>query len=439
MRKLLVLISVLLYFDQQAQNISTFAGTGVAGNSGDGGLATAATFNFPEGVVADNLGNIFVSDYNNNRIRKISSSGIITTIAGGGNCGTNYCGDGGPATSAQLYHPVGLAVDANNNLYIADKDNGRVRMINSSGIISTVAGSTLLGFSGDGGLATAAALQSPTGVALDASNNLYIADSYNYRIRKVNSSGIISTIAGSGTSGFSGDGGQAISAQLNLPYGVVADFAGNIYIADYNNNRIRKVNSSGVISTIAGSGTAGFSGDGGQATMASFNKPAALAFDGVGNLYIADVYNNRIRKINLSGVVSTVAGGGSCGVSYCGDGGSATAAQLATPIGLSFNSSGNLYIADFGNNRVRKVTTLTTDLKQESKEVSQITIYPNPAHSNFTIESKSETSIVVTNILGETILTQQLQEGKNEIDLSNYANGIYFIKSGNLTFKIIKQ
>jgi sugar lactone lactonase YvrE len=331
--------------------IDTVAGTGTAGYSGDGGAATAAKLNTPLCITVDSSGNIYIADTYNNRIRKVNTSGIITTVAGNGTVG--YSGDGGAATAAQLFYPAGITIDISGNLYIADWRNNRIRKVNTSGIISTVAGTGTAGYSGDGGAATAAQVNNPIGVTIDSTGNIYIADRDNRRIRKVNTSGIISTVAGTGTAGYSGDGGAATAAQLNNPTGVSIDSTGNIYIADLINNRIRKVNTSGIISTVAGTGTAGYSGDGGAATAAMLYNPYQITVDSNDNIYIADTYNNRIRKVDTSGIISTVAGNGTQG--HSGDGGDPTGAQLNTPRGVTVDSSGNICIADTNNNRIRKV------------------------------------------------------------------------------------
>ena len=303
-------------------------------------------------MAPDGSGNLYIADRSNHRIRKVDSAGNITTVAGTGTAG--FGGDGGAAVAAQLNSPTGVAPDGSGNLYIADTDNRRIRKVDSAGNITTVAGDGTTGFGGDGGAAVAAQLNSPIGVAPDGSGNLYIADQNNDRIRKVDSAGNITTVAGDGTTGFGGDGGAAVAAQLNLPHSVAVDGAGNLYIADWGNHRIRKVDSAGVITTVAGSGTAGFGGDGGAAVAARLSLPTGVAVDGSGNLYIADWGNHRIRKVNSAGVITTVVGDGTAG--FGGDGGAAAAAQLNSPRGVAPAGSGNLYIADTGNNRIRKLT-----------------------------------------------------------------------------------
>ena len=336
--------------------IDTVAGTGVAGYSGDGGPATSAQINKPTGAAVDASGNIYIVDTLNNRIRKVdAATGIIQTVAGTG--GAGYSGDGGPATSAEIKNPVGVAVDASGNIYIADTENHRIRKVDAAtGIIQTVAGTGVGGDSGDGGPATSAQLRKAQGVTVDASGNIYIADTLNQRIRKVDApTGIIQTVAGTGVAGYSGDGGPATSAQIKNPAVVAVDASGNIYIGDTDNHRIRKVDpATGIIQTVAGTGVAGYSGDGGPATSAQIKNPAVVAVDASGNIYIGDTDNHRIRKVDpATGIIQTVAGTGVAG--YSGDGGLATSAQLKKAQGVTVDASGNIYIADTENYRIRKV------------------------------------------------------------------------------------
>jgi uncharacterized protein (TIGR03437 family) len=427
----------------QAGFITRLAGNSRADYSGDGGPAISAQLNSPSGLALDSEGNIYVADSLNNRIRRISPSGLITTVAGTGARG--YTGDGGPAASAQLDQPFGVAVDTVGNIFIADTGNFRVRKVSLAGIITTVAGSAGIG---------------AISVTMDSSAALYIADPFQNVIRKLTSDGIITTIAGNGSAGKDGDGGPALSAELNYPVGVVVDSAGNIYIGDQKNKRIRKIISSGTISTLtesvdapsgialdtagnlyvadggdevrsvgliggfriakispngtvtrfAGNGTAGFAGDDSPATGAQLHNPMSVATDNVGNIYIADTGNSRVRKVSSQGVISTVAGNGrplqatsegatatetsvnvgsivldgagnlfiadyffstihkvspggiittvaGGGTGGIGDGGLATSATLQHPQGMAFDGNGNLFIADSGNSRIRKLST----------------------------------------------------------------------------------
>ena len=278
----------------------------------------------------------------------MSASGIISTVAGNGTEG--FSGDGGLATSAQLGWPWSVAVDSSGNLYFVDGLNRRIRKVSTSGIISTVAGNGTKGFSGDGGAATSFELGDASGLALDASGNLYFVDSN--RIRKVSTSGIISTVAGNGTKGFSGDRGAATSAELGAPVGVAVDSEGNIYIDDEGNDRIRKVDTSGVITTVAGGGSNGLA-EGGPATSAEISDPVGLAVDSGGNVYFADVNNGRIRKVSTSGIITTVAGNGDYG--YNGDSIPALSAKLSTLGGVAVDSAGDVYFVDEQNQRIRKV------------------------------------------------------------------------------------
>ena len=348
----------------------------LGGYAGDGGSATSAQLNGPAAVIFDSSGNLYVADTVNNRVRKVSG-GTISTVAGNGTAG--FAGDGSSATASgtELNAPSGLAFDKSGNMYIADTGNYEVRKITGS-TISTVAGdnSSGAGFSGDLGLATSAQLWNPSGVAVDSAGNIYIADPYNNVVRVVCvtqspvactnnnfiggttwASGDINTLAGNEVTGpnYTGDGGIATGSSLNNPIAVLLDPTGNLYISDSGNNAIRKIDTSGIITTVVGdgSGNAGYLGDGGPATQAELNTPKGIAIDSAGNLYIADCNNFAIRMVTPDGTIYTIAGNGSPG--YSGDGGAATSATLWFPSGVAVNA-GKVYVADNGNNVIRLLT-----------------------------------------------------------------------------------
>ncbi|QZY21026.1 RICIN domain-containing protein [Streptomyces decoyicus] len=333
--------------------ISTFAGTGEAGFSGDEGLAVSAELNHPYGVAVDSTGTLYFSEYSNHRVRKVTADGKISTFAGTGEA--DYGDDDGLAVSARLNYPRGVAVDSADAVYIADAGNHRVRKVTANGEISTFAGTGAAGAGGDGGLATAAELDRPYGVAVDGTGAVYIADHNNHRVRKVAVDGTISTFAGTGEADFGGDGGAAESAQLNGPHAVAVDSAGVVYIADAENHRVRKVAVDGTISTFAGTGEADFGGDGGAAESAQLNHPVAVAVDSADCVHICDQYNHRVRKVAADGTISTVAGTGEA--DFGGDDDPAGSAQLNNPFGLALNGVDALYIADHINNRIRKIAS----------------------------------------------------------------------------------
>jgi sugar lactone lactonase YvrE len=315
---------VSVYAVDQTGLLKVYAGSG-EGFGGDGGPALRAQFWCGTGLALDSAGNLYIVDEGNNRIRRIEAkTGTISTVAGSGaatDISSNgpatggFAGDGGPATAALLSQPNAIAWDRQGNLYILDRDNNRVRKVDPAGMITTFAGVGTWGFSGDGGPATKAELSTSNGIAVDAAGNVYIADSDNARIRKVDLQGIITTIAGTGKPGFSGDGGRARAAQLSNPWGLAFDGQGNLYVADgptldFDGNRIRKIDAAGMITTVAGSGEGGNTGDGRLATAARLFKPTTIAFDAQGNLYFADSGNNAVRKVDKAGIITTVAGGG---------------------------------------------------------------------------------------------------------------------------------
>jgi sugar lactone lactonase YvrE len=301
-----VLVSAALLATQQlnAQYISTIIGNGVPASAytGDGGLAVNAGLNGPSSVTFDGAGNLYIADMNHNVVRKVNTLGVISTIAGTGVAG--YSGNDSAAINARLNHPTGVAVDLAGNIFIADNGNNVIRKVSTSGVITTYAGTGVAGYSGDLGLAIAARLTSPQGVAIDGSGRLYIADAGNNVVRAISDTGTIYTVAGTGVPGNSGNGGVATVATLHYPTSVAVDVIGNIYIADFYNNVVKKVNTDGIISVVAGSGAVGISGDGGAATMASMYYPSAISIDGARSIYIADQGNNVVRKVDSAGTIS---------------------------------------------------------------------------------------------------------------------------------------
>jgi uncharacterized protein (TIGR03437 family) len=318
----------------QQYTINTIAGSaGTAGFAGDSGSAVGSQLNYPTGIAVDKSGNLYIADGLNNRVRKVSG-GVITTVAGNGTAG--YTGDKGAATSAELNNPTGVALDSSGNLYIADSANNVVRMVTSSGTITTFAGNNILGYSGDMALATGAQLSNPVGVIADSAGNVYIADTGNNVIRQVYSGNIVTYAEG-----------------FTQPDAVAVDSAGNIYVADTQGRRIVKYTNAGVYTTIAGNGYGAFSGDNGPGPNAALYDPMGLAVDASGNVYIADTFNCRIRKVTPSGLITTVAGNGT--LYFSGDGGPATQAALHFPHGVAVDSSGNVYITDTVNSVVREL------------------------------------------------------------------------------------
>jgi DNA-binding CsgD family transcriptional regulator/sugar lactone lactonase YvrE len=337
---------------QPGQTIVSLAGTGTAGFSGDGGPARQAALREPNGIALDADGGVYVAA--EGRIRHIGRDGVISTVAGAGGLGSSE--DGGAATIADLdtggkWGNTGLAVDRDGAIYVPDGRHHRVRKVTGDGIITTIAGTGRAGGSGDGGPARAAQLDLPRGVAIDSRGVVFIAEAGGHRVRRVDPGGIISTYAGTGDPGAAGDGGPAVAAQLNGPEALALDRAGNLFIADTLNNRIRRVALDGTITTVAGSGAFGFAGDGGPATRARLGLPRGLASDPRGHIYIADSDNNRIRRVDAAGIITTVAGTGRAG--YSGDGQSPLRAQLDEPDGVAVDGRGRVYIADAGNHRVR--------------------------------------------------------------------------------------
>jgi serine/threonine-protein kinase len=318
---------------------TTFAGSGAPGAAD--GTGTAASFNNPVGITADAFGNVYVADYDNHKIRKITAAGVVTTLAGNGFAGNAD----GVGTAASFNYPSGVAVDASGNIYVADWLSHKIRKITPAGVVSTFAGDGLQ--NSDDGPGTTASFDHPSAVAIDTSGNIYVADYENHKIRKITAAGMVSTLAGSGSLG-SADGPGNV-ASFTFPSGVAVDASGNVYVADWYFNKIRKITPAGVVSTFAGDGTAGATD--GTGIAASFNRPEGVVADASGNIYVADRLNHKIRKITTTGLVSTLAGSGSTGATD----GPGTTVSFNAPFGVAVDASGNVYVADLGNNKIRKI------------------------------------------------------------------------------------
>ncbi len=438
MKKIILVLSLLLFqcpiLFSQSGIITTVAGNGVGAFGGDGGLATNAELFYPVDVAFDLIGNYYIADRSNSVVRKVDIFGNISSVAGNYSLGAGFSGDGGPATAAELSADIGLLIDRIGNTYISENGNWRIRKVNTSGIISTIAGNGILGYSGDGGPATAAEISCGF-MTIDKKGNLIFADDFNSIIRKIDTAGIITTIAGNHSfgSGYSGDGGPATAAELYDPEGVGIDKVGNIYIPDDFNYVIRKVDTSGIITTIIGNHHKGFSGDGGPATAAELNIPSGVTIDALGNIYIADEGNNRIRMVDASsGIIYTIAGGGSS----LGDGGPATAAKLNLASSVKFDASGNMFIADEYNNRIRKVTGVTTGITQ-SLNTPQLSIYPNPAQNVIYVQLQGGAKadlVEVYNITGQKMQTSTRPADiagrifSYAINTASLSDGVYFVK-----------
>ena len=440
MKAYLTILVCLLPFALRAQIITTIAGNGVAGDVGEGGAASSAEVFYPTWGIFDAHGNYYFSESAHNKVRKISADGIITTIAGNGIAG--FSGDSALAIDAQLDFPEGVAIDTNENIYIPDLHNNRIRKIDAvTGIIITYAGNGTTGYSGDSSNATDAVINGPSSVACDHFGNLFISDHLNNRIRKVNSLGIITTYAGTGVAGFNGDNGLADTSELMLPLAVVCDLLGNLYITD-GNARIRKVDiNTKIITTIAGNGSTTFGGDGGPATNAG-SRWGLITLDHLGNLYVSDESNHRVRKVDILGTINTVVGTGIAG--YNGDGILASSAELNEPEGVATDSCGNLYIADFVNQRIRKVAfnpACWPESVETPTKPTSITLYPNPTYSTVTITTpKGINNITITNTLGQQVFNRTFTTTKAEIDISHFPQGMYIVRVNDVYVqKLVKE
>jgi sugar lactone lactonase YvrE len=375
-------------------------------------------------------------DRENHRVRKINTSGTITTFAGTGKPG--YNGDGRQAATAQLSYPTSVTSDAVGNVYITDHSNARIRKVGLDGIIKTIAGTGTPGYNGDGA-ALSTKIFGPDGITVDKSGNVLFADQYNMRVRKITTTGQLVTIAGNGTAGFGGDGGSALRASLNWPKDVKIDKAGNLLIADRKNRRIRRISSTGIITTIAGNGGEGYSGDGGKAVYARLD-PGAIATDALGNIFIADTENECIRKIDATGIITKFAGRGR---TY-GDGGLATSAQVHTPTAVATNAKGSVFIAEYDNHRIRVVSPATTTSARSSNNndinaeifSSPVTfsIYPNPAQATLNIQTSNAqglSKVEVIDAAGRVHISQTvgLASPVIQLQIQRLTPGLYFVRT----------
>ena len=412
----------------QVDIITTIAGVDTAGYCCDGEAAVSAKLHYPFRLCIDSRNNIYFADAANNRIRRIDAlSGIISTVVGCSDTG-GYYGDGGLAINANLWSPEGVVLDTFGNIYIADAGNSRIRKVTkSTGIITTIAGDGVASDSGDNGPAINSEINVPNGLGIDAFGNIYIAEFYSNVIRKINAAtGIITTAVGNGIAGYLGDNGIATNAEIDGPAQVFLDDEGNLYFSDVVNDVIRKVSGiTGFIITIAGTGSGGYSGDGAQATSAELNQPNGVFVDRYHNIFIADYGNGAIRKIEGgTGIISTIAGNGIWG--YFGDNGPATGAEMVCS-DLTIDDNGDIIIVDYGNNCIRKVYN-PTGIKQPVQD-DNFKIYPNPTSGKFTIQTavNKHYSIDVCNVVGDKIYHGVMDATSAEVDISTQEPGVYFV------------
>ena len=422
-----------------AQTISTFAGGGSGSGSGDGGAATSGILTDPVGGTFDKHGNYyFVDALGGNRVRKVDTNQIITTVAGTGIAG--FSGDGGAATNAKLRTPTAVKLDSAGNLYIVDQGNFRIRKVNAvSNAISTIAGTGVSVSTGDGSAASASSLGSPQDIAIDNSGNIYVAE-WNARVRKINSSGIISSICGTGVPGYSGDGGRADTSRIGGLTGICIDKVGNIYLADQSNSRIFKINVSGIISTFAGTSTGYlFNADNNPATNANID-PVKIGIDKFECIYISENQNYRVRRVDKHGIIHTVAGIGTAG--FSGDGAPATAAQFRYPSGIAFDSCNNFYVPEANNNRVRKITYPHCNYLDVPQTVSNkdLQVFPNPTNDVVNINGLREpANYRLLDIVGRITMQGCLHKADNEVSLSFVSPGTYFLEITIQNERVMKR
>lgn len=412
--------------EAQYRKIISIAGTGgIGGYGGDGMVATAGTLNGPHNVAVNRAGEVFIVDYFNFRVRKIKTNGSIVTFAGNGITGNT--GDGTAATNARM-NPQGVATDFRGNVFISDNEHNVIRKVNTINIVSTYAGTGISGYDATISTAINSRLFAPFGLACDSRGNLYVADAGNHMVRKIDTFGVITTIAGDGTPGNGGDGFAAVTSRLDSPYAVAVDRHDNVYIADHNNNRVRVVTPGGIINAFAGSGTMGLAGDGGKSDTAKFRYPTGVAVDSAGNVYISDSYNNVIRMVDTGGYISTVVGNSFPG--FGGDLGNPLGANLFHPYGVAVDTFGSIYIADANNQRVRKVYTTTLGI-EDVDQTTALRIYPNPANNNITIAGVMKNDKVCVYDQAGRPVTEKWTvtiDGEQTFEIGELATGIYLLQ-----------
>ena len=416
MKTFITIGSVLATFSLTAQDaviVTTVAGSGETGSLNHS--VTQASFNRPFGLTITPSGDVYVADENNHQIRKVVQNGGVTTFAGSS---SGYVE--GTGTAAKFNEPSGIVINPSGTaFYVTDRSNDCIRKITMAGVVTTIAG---FGQGDNDGQGNAASLSAPTAIAVNASGVMYIADQANCKIKKVTQSGVVTTIAGAGDPGYVNGSGP--TAKFYMPRGIAVDAAGNIYVADTYNNRIRKVTPSGNVSTLAGSGDPGFAN--GTGTAAQFFYPSGIAVDGSGNVFVADMFNNQIRKITPAGVVTTYAGS-----IYDGDDdGDGTTARFDEPTGLSIDANGVLYVADNFNNKIRKITPVGVAGIDNQATENQLNIYPNPAQNVVNVQMDNKATLMLTDASGRVLLTKTLG-GKGVINVSGLSAGLYYLKNNS--------
>ncbi|WP_161499176.1 NHL domain-containing protein [Flavipsychrobacter stenotrophus] len=429
--------------EAQYRKITTIAGTGgIGGYGGDGFVATAGVLNGPHNVAVSNKGEVYIVDFYNFRVRKIKTNGSIVTFAGNGI--TGYTGDNTAATNARM-NPKGVAVDFHGNVYISDPVHSVIRKVNTLNIITTYVGTGIYGYTPTNTNAKTTRIGAPWGLACDKMGNLYFADAGNHVVCMVDTFGVITTLAGDGTAGFLGDGFGALTARLDSPYAVAVDRTGNVFVADHNNSTIRMIDVAGNINKVAGTiGSFGNAGDLGLAINAQLNYPTGVAVDTAGNVYISDSHNNVIRMVDASGVISTIVANGFPG--FGGDLGDAIGANLWAPYGICVDSIGAIFIADANNQRVRRVYNATVGVNNVDPN-SGLNIYPNPFNNNITVAGLHKNDVVcLYDLMGRPVMPQVTvdAEGVKSFEIGDIAQGIYLLQVNNakgdnrVTAKMIK-